>query len=119
MRPTLCLLFALSLVLLVATQSRAQVRATESSLPGYWNIETNSKTRDYTIIRFFNNQDQLVYEERLNDLCLDLSKGRRTSRQLASVLHHVLRERAVYTSGTLLAQQLAAKPRFQRAFAVR
>ncbi|UOQ69728.1 hypothetical protein [Hymenobacter volaticus] len=119
MRPALCLFFAFSLLLLVTTQSWAQARTTESSLPGYWNIETNSKTRDYTIVRFYNNQDQLVYEERLNDVCLDLSKGRRTSRQLARALQRVLRERAVYTSGTLLAQQLAAKPRFQRAFAVR
>jgi hypothetical protein len=118
MRLTLFLCFAFNLALL-ATQSWAQARTTKSSLPGYWNLETNSKTRDYTIVRFYNNQDQLVYEERLNNLCLDLSKGRRTTRQLTRALQHVLGERAVYTSNILLAQQLAAKRRFQRAFAVR
>lgn len=114
----LTLFFACSLALFATTQSWAQARKTKPTLPSYWNLETNNLTRDYTIVRFYNNQDQLVYEERLDDLCLDLSKRRRASRQLAGALQQVLRERAAYTSGTLLAQQLAAKPRLQRAFAV-
>jgi hypothetical protein len=52
-------------------------------------------------------------------VCLDLSKRGRTSRQLTDALQQVLRERAVFMSGTSLAQHLATKPRLQRAFAVR
>lgn len=112
-------LFLVLLVLCVSTQSWAQQHATKPSLPGYWNIETNSKTRDYTIVRFYNNQDQLVYEERLNDVYLDLRKGRRASRELTSALQHVLREQPGDTTGAKLAQQFAAKRRLQRAFSVR
>ncbi|WP_277235522.1 hypothetical protein [Hymenobacter sp. YC55] len=103
----------------MSTSSWAQEHTTNSSLPGYWNIETNSKTRDYTIVRFYNNQDQLVYEERLNDVYLDLRKGRRASRELTSALQHVLREQPIDTSGTILAQHFTAKRRFQRSFSVR
>jgi hypothetical protein len=119
MRLMLFVFLAFSTALLANTQSQAQASPTESSVPVYWNLETNSQTRGYTIVRFYNNQDQLVYEERLDGVCLDLSKRGRTSRQLTGALQQVLRERAVLTSGTLLAQHLAAKPRLQRAFAVR
>ncbi len=109
-------------VLLLSTRARAQ-----SALPasaGYWNIETNLTTRDYTLVRFYNAQDQLVYQERLDHLCLNLVKGtglcRRTGAQLNLVLARVLADPpAAQQSNTLLAQQLAQNRRVQRVYAVR
>jgi len=109
--------------LFVSFLGRAQARAAAPDLPGYWNLEINLTTRDYTIVRFYNGQNQLVYEERLPGLCLDMSKRsgicRRTSRQLTAALQQVLRDAAGRESATLLAQQFAANRRVQRAYAAR
>ncbi|MDF7814761.1 hypothetical protein [Hymenobacter sp. YC55] len=123
MKTTLLFRLAISLLCLVAsTSSIAQTRPIPD-VHGYWNAETNLTTRNYTLVRFYNEQDQLVYEERLDNLCLDLAKGngrcRRTSRKLATTLQRVLRDPSVCASGTLLAQQFSSKKRLQRAYAVR
>lgn len=122
MKATLLFRLAISLLCLVASSSSiAQIRPTPD-VPGYWNVETNLTTRNYTFVRFYNEQDQLVYEERLDNLCLDLAKGngrcRRASRKLANTLQRVLREPSVCASGTLLAQQFSSKKRLPRAYAV-
>ena len=79
---------------LLPALSHAQGRSPQL---GYWNLETNLTTRDYTIVRFYDGQDQLVYEERLAGLCLDLGRGRRrcrqaTTRHLNVALQQVLRD---------------------------
>ncbi|PJJ59956.1 hypothetical protein [Hymenobacter chitinivorans] len=91
---------------------------------GYWNVETNLTTRDYTIIRFFNDQNQLIYEERIDNLCLGLSKDsgpcRATTRQLNLALQQVLRDPATARqTTTMLALQLGQNRRVQRVYAVR
>ena len=119
-------IFRLSLVLLFCAFSvlvHAQQPAAPAQ-PGYWNVETNLATRDYTIVRFYNGQDQLVYEERLNDLSLDLRKGnrfcRRTAQQLNGTLKTVLRDpAAARRDAGLLAQQFGQDRRVQRLYAVR
>ncbi|TLM91779.1 hypothetical protein [Hymenobacter jeollabukensis] len=87
---------------------------------GYWNLETNLSTRDYTIVRFYNDQDELLREERLDALCLNLSQGtplcRRTARLLNTTLAQVLHDPA---SPTQLAAQLGQNRRIQRVYAVR
>ncbi|HEX8350833.1 MAG TPA: hypothetical protein VF598_12795 [Hymenobacter sp.] len=119
------IIFCLGLFLcLVSTMTQAHTRPIEAALPGYWNIETNLTTRDYTIVRFYDGQDQLAYEERLPNLCLDLSRTtgicRRTARQLNVALQQVLRNPALGAqSATLLAQQFSVDRRLQRAYAVR
>lgn len=125
MKKTLFAQLAVGLFLLLgATLGHAQTPAQQQpALPGYWNIETNLVTRDYTIVRFYNGQDQLVYEERLPGLCLDLSKRarlcQRTSRQLTVALQQVLHDAAARESATLLAQQFGANRRMQRVYATR
>ncbi|GAB2965358.1 hypothetical protein GCM10027048_38790 [Hymenobacter coalescens] len=112
------LLFALFLLLTPAL-ARAQTRNS-----GYWNLETNLITRDFTVVRFYNAQDQLVYEERLSRLCLDLSRGsgvsRRAVRQLNTALHQVLLnpQQAAQTTAWL-DQTLGQNRRLQRTYAVR
>ncbi|UOQ68740.1 hypothetical protein [Hymenobacter volaticus] len=121
----IALLLRLAVSLLCFTTSTSSIAQTPAkpAMSGYWNAETNLSTRDYTIVRFYNGQDQLVYEERLDNLCLDLAKGngrcRRTSRKLAATLQLVLREPSVCASGTLLAQQFNSTRRLQRAYAIR
>lgn len=122
------LLSLLSLVLfflLLAAPTQAQTRrAAQPALAGYWNLETNLATRNYTIVRFYNDQQELLYEERLTGLCLDLSRGnglcQRTARQLNGVLAQVLSNpsTAAQTMGAL-AQQLGQNRRVQRVYAVR
>jgi hypothetical protein len=116
------LIFRLGLFLLFSSLAHAQSQPVAQ--PGYWNVETNHATRDYTIVRFYNGQDQLVYEERLSGLNLDLRKGnrccRRTSQQLNLVLATVLRDPATARRDAgLLAQAFGQDRRVQCVYAVR
>ena len=113
-----------TLVALLCIASLAQAQTTPVPTAGYWNLETNLTTRDYTTVRFYDGQDQLVYEETLPNLCLDLSRnpglGRRTKAQLTATLHQVLLDPAAAAGhGTLLAAQLAPDRRVQRVYATR
>jgi hypothetical protein len=124
MKTSLLLRVALSLsLLLFSTTTRAQGRPAAPTA-GYWNIETNLATRTHTIVRFYNDQNQLVYEEQLPTLCLDLSRNtglcRRTTAQLNLALQQVLRDPAAASqTPTLLALQFGPNRRLQRAYAVR
>lgn len=107
-----------------AAQAQAPA-APAAALPGYWNLEINLTTHDYTIVRFYDGHDQLVYEERLPGLCLNLAKGPRrcrqhTSQQLTLALQQVLRDPAHAALATAaLTRQLGQDRREQRLYAVR
>lgn len=115
-------LIALFVCLLFTALAHAQTPPA-AVLPGYWNVETNLTTRDYTVVRFYNGQDQLVYEERLDNLCLDLSRHprqrRRIKSQLGIALQQVLRDPASAQPATLLAQQLGEGRRVPRVYVAR
>ena len=118
------LIFRLSLGLFLLLASLAHAQSQLAVQAGYWNVETNRTTRDHTIVRFYNAQHQLAYEERLDGLNLDLRKGnrccRRTSQQLNVALAAVLREpAAARRDAGLLAQQFGQDRRVQRVYAVR
>ncbi|MDB5235754.1 MAG: hypothetical protein JWR44_2747 [Hymenobacter sp.] len=113
-----------ALVFFLFLTSLAHAQTQPAALPGYWNVETNLTTRDYTLVRFYNGQDQLVYEENLPNLCLDLSRRRgqcrRTKSQLDATLQQVLRTPAdASSSSTLLATQFGQDRRVQRVYATR
>ena len=114
--------FRLGLVLLLCSlASRVHAQAAPATpQPAYWNLETNRATLDHTIMRFYNGQDQLVYQETLPDLCLDLSRysgrRRRASQQLTVALQQVLHDPA---TGPLLAVQLGQNRRAPRFYAAR
>lgn len=55
----------------------AQAKAKQE---GYWVVETNQRTRNYTLIRFYSDQDQLLYEEKLPGYMLDISRSRNKKR---------------------------------------
>ena len=113
-----------SLFFLAAHSAQAQAVAS-ADLPGYWNTEINRTTHDYTIVRFYNGQDQLVYEERLPRLCLDLGRGsrrcrQRTSRQLTQALQLALHDPTHAAQATAwLTQQLGQDHHAARLYAVR
>ena len=117
-------LFGLSLLLclFVSTTTHAQI---EPAAPaGYWNLETNLTTRDYTTVRFYNAADQLIYTETLSNLCLDLSRAtglcRRTKGQLNAALQLVQLDPVAATQrGDLLAAQFGSDRRMQRVYATR
>jgi hypothetical protein len=106
----------------IAWASEAAAQPTSApARGGYWNTETNLTTRDYTIVRFYNDQNQLVYEERLATMCLDLSASRpacrRLKRQLDLALQQVLSQPSLATQHpALLAQQLSTSRRLQRVY---
>ncbi|MDB5264016.1 MAG: hypothetical protein JWQ14_3299 [Adhaeribacter sp.] len=54
----------------------------QTMLPGqnYWVVETNLKQRDYTLVRFYNQNNELLYEERLTGKYLDISRPRYVKR---------------------------------------
>jgi len=95
-----------------------------AALPGYWNLEINRTTRDYTIVRFYDGQDRLVYETRLDGLCLDLSQGpaprrRRTAASLSLALQAVLLDPANASQTVAgLAQQFDQHGRALQRYAV-
>ncbi len=121
------LVFHLTLVLFffASTLAHAQTQPAPAPAPaGYWNVETNLTTRDYTTVRFYNAQDQLIYEEQLPNFCLDLARPsalcRRTKGQLNLALQQVLAAPADQPAPAgLLAQQLGQSRRAMRVYATR
>ncbi|WP_324672221.1 hypothetical protein [Hymenobacter sp. GOD-10R] len=91
-------LSALSFLLLspcFSTQATAQTPPTTASLPGYWNVEANRCTQKYAIVRFYNDQHELVHEARIANQQLALNRrrmGSRTVQQLNVALQDVLRK---------------------------
>jgi hypothetical protein len=120
--PIIFRLSVLLLLLCLAPLAQAQTLPA-ASLPGYWNIETNLTTRDYTIVRFYNGQDQLVYEETLPNVCLDLSRRpgrcRRTKSRLDVALQQMLQSPATGQSAALLAGKFSPNRRAPRTYAAR
>lgn len=105
--PLVCLLLLFS-----ATGSMAQ-QAVYSEAPtiaksGYWSLVTNQSTPDQTLVRFFNDQHELLYEERLVGLGLDLLESRAGHRQLARLLGTTLQQVQRMQNNSLVSKNLVA-----------
>jgi hypothetical protein len=48
----------------------------ESHVAVYWVVETNVYQKDFTILKFYNGQDQVIHEVTLDRSFLDISKER-------------------------------------------
>lgn len=99
MKTPFCIRLTCGLLLLLGSLAGRAQGLPPAALPGYWNLEINRTTRDCTIVRFYDGQDRLVYEDHLPGLCLDLSQGparqrRRTAARLSLALQAVLRDPA-------------------------
>jgi hypothetical protein len=53
--------------------------------PAYWIVETNEKTKDYTIVRFYSGCNELFYEEKLDGVYLKFER-KKVQRQLNEAL---------------------------------
>ncbi len=73
----------------------------QTTPPGYWVVETNDRTRDHSVVQFYDLTDQLVYEERLEGVHLDVSRPK-NRRLLNRTLRRVV-------GRTLVGSQLAGK----------
>jgi hypothetical protein len=94
--PSLKLIFSALLLAYALTPAPAQ-----TTPPGYWVVETNDRTRDHTMVQFYDLTDQLVYEERLEGVHLDVSR-RKYRRLLNQTLRRVVNR-------TLLGSRLPGK----------
>ncbi|UOQ70472.1 hypothetical protein [Hymenobacter cellulosilyticus] len=86
---------------------------------GYWTIETDAAHRNYSIVRFYTVSHEKIYEERLDELCLDPSKGttacRRTARKLSNALVQVQRTH----NTSVISNGLGLNRRAQQIYAAR
>ncbi len=73
----------------------------QTTPPGYWVVETNDRTRNHSLVQFYDLADQLVYEERLEGVHLDVAR-RKTRRLLNQTLRRVVNR-------TLLGSRLSGK----------
>jgi len=83
---------------LVAGQSQCSFAQGSTPPRGYWVVQTNERTRDHSLVQFYDLDDQLVYEERLEGVNLDVNR-RKTARLLDQILRRI-------TDKTLLKAQL-------------
>jgi len=122
------LLFRLSLLLVMllfsATGAMAQ-KVMYSEQPvvaqsGYWTLETDESNRDYTDVRFYNDQHELLYQERINGVCLDPCKSGVAHRRIARMLGTTLQQVQRLQSNSLVSTRLVAQNRYtQRTYAAR
>jgi hypothetical protein len=114
----LLLLFGLSATLATA-QTRTYTEASDQPDGGYWTIETDQTQRNYSVVRFYTAQHEKIYEERLDELCLDPSKGTAKCRRTARRLNAALAQAQQARSNSMVASNLGLHRRIQRAYALR
>ena len=102
-----------------SAQTRIYTEDAKQPGTGYWTIETDAARRDYSIVRFYTASHEKIYEERLDDLCLDPSKGtaacRRTARMLSQAVGQVQQAR----NNSMVTNGLGLNRRAQRTLAMR
>ena len=87
-----CLLAALCAANLALAQAQVNIDPNPPrwhSDKGYWVIESNVKTPDQSLVRFFNADQQLIYTEKVSGVVLDCSK-RKTLMKLKRALEKVV-----------------------------
>ena len=75
--------------LFACTALSASAQSTDAAKEPYWVVETNTVTRDHTIVRFYSQQHELVYEEKLQGVHLDATR-KRTRKLLNKALKGVM-----------------------------
>jgi hypothetical protein len=72
-------------VAMTLTMAPFALSASAQGPDAYWNVETNSKTKKYTVIRFYTHSNTLFYEERLEGVHLKIRR-KKVQRQLNQAL---------------------------------
>lgn len=68
------LLFAALLFNLTTTLTKAQSSVITTPPKGFWVVETNTKIPMGSVIRFYTEDARLIYEERMEKVCLDIKR---------------------------------------------
>lgn len=89
-----------------ALQAKAATPYTTSDT-GYWVVESNILSKDFTVIKFYDSQHRLMYEEKLEGVYLDIKK-RRHVKMLNNTLYLVETNRLVAGQLKNYRQQIAA-----------
>jgi hypothetical protein len=71
---------ALLLALLSTILSDSSLAQALPSAKNYWVVETNLKERNFSIVRFYNAANELIYEEKLNGVYLNISRRKHVKR---------------------------------------
>jgi hypothetical protein len=74
---------------------------------GYWVVESNTHSKDFTVIKFYDAQHRLMYEERLEGVCLNIKK-RKHIKMLNNTLNMVETNRLVAGQLKNYKQQIAS-----------
>jgi len=77
---TLILKTAFVFTLLIAGLSQSGLAQALTPAKNYWVVETNLKQRDYSIVRFYNAADELIYEEKLEGVYLNIARAKHVKR---------------------------------------
>ncbi|MBX0290076.1 hypothetical protein K3G63_06480 [Hymenobacter sp. HSC-4F20] len=87
---------------------------------GYWSLLTDPKRQDYTLVRFYNDGHELVYQERLDGIYLNPLKNRATHRRISQMLGTALEQVQRAQSNSAISGSLVAlKRQTLRLYAVR
>lgn len=83
--------------------------AQQLSAGGYWVVETNQKTKDYSIVKFYDTAGLLVYEERLEGVHLNIAKPK-TVKMLNQTLRGVVAKSLVRVQLETIGEPVAFPP---------
>jgi hypothetical protein len=76
---------------------------------GYWVVETNVKTKDHSVVKFYDTTNQLVYEERLEGVHLNINRPR-TVKMLNQTLRGVIAKSLVRAQLGTIGEPVAFPP---------
>jgi|GEM_PF-2392888 len=111
------------LVSLSATLATAQTRlysqAPAAASHGYWTVETDQANRNYTLVHFYSDQHQELYQQRIANLCLTMGNGKAAGYRNARILDKALRQVNRTQAAPVLAVKFGEGSRSQRAVATR
>jgi hypothetical protein len=59
----------------------------KSSTDGFWTIEANDKSEKYTVVRFYDDKQNLIYEEKIEGIALSITpKNKKVLEKTLSML---------------------------------
>lgn len=101
------LLLAGVAALLLTLNVNAQARRPDLPQAGFWVVETNPKAKTGSVVKFYNDDKQLIYEEHLDGKCLDVRRSNTVAflhRALDKAMINWLVTKQVKTDGTWVAE---------------
>lgn|GEM_PF-1572481 len=95
------------IALVVTAPATAQVARLALPQTGFWVVETNPKVERGSMVRFYTNENALIYEEFLEGKCLNVRKAKTQAflhRALDKAMVNWLMTKQVKTNGEWVAE---------------